>query len=161
MDETDPLAGKWKINDTPTADEWTSNKGYMFGPIYFTVEHDHEVTKFMGLNVSKNSDESLEGISYWPLDSSGVNVYNPTEGWNVTSEFTKKSLTYDLSHNQIITIYSSDFGSFSLVEDKQMIINWLNANATKITSTVYQNNETLSIIDGVNVSQNDSILTIT
>jgi hypothetical protein len=130
MDPDESLAGTWKINDTLSMDGWSITSSYMVGPIYFTVTHDQEDTKFKGLNVSKNADTNIISLAYWPLDYMGLIVYEGAEGWNPDNSYTKNYLTYNLLCNQTITIYSTDFYDES---SKTSVTNWLNANATKIS----------------------------
>lgn len=133
MDATDPLAGTWRINDTPTMTGWDfTGSNMMRGDVYFIVEHDQGVTKFTGLNVTTDPTYTNGlAISYWPLDHSGYDVYDSANGgWNYSDELSDKAMPYDHSYNQTIKIMSTNWANETT---KNYVTAWLNANATKIS----------------------------
>lgn len=133
MDATEPLAGTWRINDTPTMTGWDfTGANMMRGDVYFIVEHDQGVTKFTGLNVTTDPTyTSGLAISYWPLDRSGYGVYDSVNGgWNYSDELSDKAMPYDHSYNQMIKIMSTNWADETT---KNYVTAWLNANATKIS----------------------------
>lgn len=133
MDPDEPLAGTWKINDTPTMTGWdfnSSSSGISKGPIYFIVDHDQGSAKFYGLDVSTDKSGTIS-VSYWLFGSSGSTVYDSANGgWDYHSDWNDRELPYDHTYNQTIKIMSTDFYDS---ETREYITAWLQANATKIS----------------------------
>lgn len=84
--------------------------------------------------VETNNDTGVKSIAYWPVDGTGVTVYDNTDkqNWNldpVKYASTIKTLGYDPGENQIIEVTESTLLNVDLINK---IYTWFTENATKV-----------------------------
>ena len=131
LDELDELIGTWQFSDSPTIKGW-EQYGDDEG-IYFTVEHDKGHTDFRGIGVHNygGTEVVIVYVRESLIDAYCVYMQN-TGGWTPDNSNTRNALAYTLSYNQKITITGFDRSKL-LPMAKRSIVNWLKANATKLS----------------------------
>lgn len=129
----DQLVGTWQFSDSPTTDGWEQYGDYE--GIYFTVEHDKGSTDFSGLGLHNyGGTEVVLVYVRESLISDAYCVYmQNTGGWTPDNSNTRNALSYTLSYNQKITITGFDRSKLRYPMMRRSIVNWLKANATKLS----------------------------
>lgn len=103
---------------------------------YYAGESTKEISYkyFDKMLVQTNNDTGIKSIAYWPIDGTGLIVYDSTDNQNWNLDKTKyastiKQFGYDPGENQIIEITESTLLNVELINK---IYTWFTENATKI-----------------------------
>ena len=103
---------------------------------YFANESTTEVSYkyFDKMLVKTNNDTGVKSIAYWPINETGLIVYDSTnmQNWNLDKTQyadTIKQFGYNPTENQLIEVTESTLLNVELINK---IYKWFTENATKV-----------------------------
>ena len=146
------LLGAWEFNPevnfkerpegssetfTTTLDTCGYGRGDMIFRVgYFANESTTEVSYkyFDKILVKTNNDTGVKSIAYWPINGTGLIVYDSTnmQNWNLDKTQyadTIKQFGYNPTENQLIEVTESTLLDVELINK---IYKWFTENATKV-----------------------------
>lgn len=122
---------------TTTLDTCGYGKGDMIFRVGYYIEDGPKEIQYKYFNkmlVETNNDTGVKSIAYWPINGTGLIVYDSTDMQNWNLDKTKyastiKEFGYNPTENQIIEVTESTLLNVELINK---IYTWFTENATKV-----------------------------